>query len=207
MFATVPEGGAMSAYSDIALAAFVGGAFFELIRAQKPWRFGAWVAFVVLTKSEGLPLAIILLIVGAFVFRKAAILIAPAIAIASLVVWRMRIPHGDEENLFALFPTLPQKLDRLPSAIAGFARHLVTPAWGLFWLAAFIAFAVLAWRREWRDLALCGFVIGGAFAVYLAVYTVTSWIQIDLLNSSADRLLMHVVAPALYAMSRTTLRE
>jgi hypothetical protein len=50
-------------------------------------------------------------------------------------------------------------------------------------------------------------VIGGAFAVYLAVYTVTSWIQIDLINSSADRLLMHIVAPALYAMSRTTLRK
>jgi hypothetical protein len=207
MFAIVPEGGAMSAYSDVALAAFVGGAFFELIRAKKPWRFGVWVAFVALTKSEGLPLAIILLIAGAFVFRRIAILIAPAIAIASLVVWRMRIPRGDEENLFALFPSLPQKLDRLPPAIIGFARHLVTPAWGLFWCAAFVALAVLASRRKWRDVALCGFVIGGAFAVYLAVYTVTSWIQIDLINSSADRLLMHVVAPALYAMSRTTLRE
>jgi hypothetical protein len=59
------------------------------------------------------------------------------------------------------------------------------------------AFVVLAVSRGAASggVALCGFVIGGAFAVYLAVYTVTSWIQIDLINSSADRLLMHVVAP------------
>ena len=202
MFATVPEGGAISAYSDVALGAFTGGAFFELVRAKRPWHCGAWIAFAALTKSEGLLLAILLMIAGAVVFRW-RVLIPPSIAIAALIVWRMRIPRGDEENLFALFPTLPHKLDRLPPAIVGFARHLITPQWGLFWLAALIALIFVARR----DFALSGFVIGGAFAVYLAVYTVTSWVQIDLINSSADRLLMHVVAPALYAMTRTTLKE
>ena len=202
-----PEGGALSAYCDIALAAFVAAAFFELTRAANPWRFGAWVAFAVLTKREGLPLAIILLVAGAYVFRRrfATALIAPAVAIVALFVWRARIPQGDEENFFTEWPTLFAKLERLPSAIAGFAEHLVTKQWGVFWLAAFVTLAILAWQRRWRELMLPLFVIAAAFAVGVAAYTVTSWVQIDLINSSADRLLMHVVGPALWAMTRSKL--
>jgi len=201
MFAVAPEGGALSGYADIALAAFVGGAFFELIRAKNPLRFGAWVTFVLLTKREGTPIALLLLIAGVFVFRRGAVIVFPGIAFIALAIWKSRIPGGDEENLFALLPTLPSRLDRLPGAIVGFARHLVTPMWGLFWIAVLIA---LVYKR--RELALPAFIIGGAFAIDLIAYTVTTWVQIDLINSSADRLLMHVVAPALYAMQRSTLK-
>lgn len=201
MFAVAPEGGALGAYADIALAAFVGGAFFELIEAKHPYRFGTWVAFVALTKREGTPLALILLVAGLYVFRRGAIFVAPAIALLSLAIWKSRVLPGDEENLVALFPTFIHKLDRLPGAMLGFARHLATPMWGLFWIAALVA---LVYKR--RELALPAFIIGAAFAVDIVAYTVTTWVQADLINSSADRLLMHVVAPALYAMQRSTLK-
>jgi hypothetical protein len=201
MFTVATEGGALSAYADIALAAFAGGAFFELVRGKNPWRFGAWVAFVLLTKREGFPLALILLVAGAFVFKRASMIVAPLVAFIALAVWRSRLPAGDEENFFALLPALPQKLHRLPPAILAFARHFVSPMWGLFWIAALIA---LVARR--RELALPAFIIAAAVAADLLAYTVTTWVQIDLINSSADRLLMHVVAPALYAMSRFTLK-
>lgn len=200
-FATVGEGGALSAYNDIPLAAFVAAAFFELVEAKRPWRFGLWLAFCALTKNEGLPLALILLAAGAWTFRKR---VAPALvpflaALGALFAWKHRIPHGSEEDLGALLPTFPHHLHRLPGAIAGFARHLVAPPWGLFWLAVLAALVWQVWKR--RD-ALPAFVIAASFALYIAVYTVTTWVQIDLINSSADRVLMHMVGPALFALAR-----
>jgi hypothetical protein len=264
-FAVVNEGGALSAYNDIPLAAFVAAAYFEVEdgragalsgglayevgsepdrrlkgskaeRKTKPLtsgpfslsafqsfsgslRFGCWLAYCALTKNEGLPLAFILLVAGALVFRRriAAALVPFGLAVAALFVWKRGIPHGGEEDLGALLPTLPHQLHRLPGAISGFAQHLVTPPWGLFWIAVF---AALAWqvlsasglRRAASGrpeegtsrlrLLLAPFVIGAAFALYIAVYTVTTWVQIDLINSSADRVLMHVVGPGLFALAR-----
>ena len=203
----MPDGGATSAYCDIALGAFACGAFFEAVRGESAWRFGAWVAFVAFTKREGLPLALVLLVMGIFAFRKriASGLIAPVIAIVSLIVWRARVAPGDEENLFTLASTLPEKLHRIPGAIAGLARHTVAPVWALFWCAALVALIVLALRRQWRDFTLASLVIGGGLAISIVAYTATNWRQIDLINSSADRLLIHIVGPALYAMRRSTL--
>src|SRR5687767_9405045 len=65
-----PEGSAITAYSDIALAAFVACAIFELADGSPdPLRFGLWVAFASLTKNEGLPFALTLLVIGVVVFR------------------------------------------------------------------------------------------------------------------------------------------
>ena len=100
-FAVEAEGGALSAYNDIAVAAFVAGAFFELLDAQKnEFRFGLWLAFLVLTKSEGLPIALVFLAIGAFVFRKRILTpaIITSVATVALIVWRLRIPAGDEED-------------------------------------------------------------------------------------------------------------
>jgi hypothetical protein len=220
-FTVVTDGGALSAYNDIPLAAFLAGAFFELTEAHEAtchpersegsvWagRFGMWLAFCVLTKNEGLPLAVILLLAGAFVYRRRfwPALVPFGVAIAALFTWKHRIPHGSEEDLAALLPTLPRHLDRLPGAIAGMARHLVTPVWGFFWIAVLLALLVLAWQRR-REALLPAFVIGGAFTLYIAVYTVTTWVQSDLINSSADRVLMHVVGPGLFVLSRLVRRD
>ncbi|MBV8546030.1 MAG: hypothetical protein JO093_11435 [Acidobacteria bacterium] len=204
-FAVEPEGGALSAYNDIAIAAFAAGAFFDLLDAdarKSEIRFGLWLAFLVLTKSEGLPLALVFLAIGAFVFRKR--ILAPSIiafiATLSLIVWRLRIPAGDEEDVFRLLPTLPEKLHRLGIAIAAFPRHmLLMPRWGVLWIAVIIAGIIAARldRRAWLAIAM----IASILALYAAVYVTTAWVPSELIAVTADRLLMHVIAPSLFLLA------
>jgi len=229
-FAVEPEGGVLSAYSDIALAAFVAGAFFELVSAvarsrgcavsegfetTRPrdlatpqprdlvFRFGLWLAFLVLTKSEGLPFALVFLVIGAFVFRKqiAVPAIMAGVAAVALLVWRMRIPVGDEEDIVRLLPTIPEKLPHLGDALTAFPRHmLLLPRWGVFWIAVVIA-AALAVRIDRRAAMLAISVVISMLAVYAAVYVVTAWVVSDLVAVTADRLLMHVIAPSLFLLA------
>jgi hypothetical protein len=207
-FAVEPEGGALSAYNDIAIAAFVAGAFFELLDAnarKSEIRFGLWLAFLVLTKSEGLPLALVFLAIGAFVFRKR--ILTPAIiafvATLSLIIWRLRIPVGDEEDVFRLLPTIPEKLHRIGTAIAAFPRHmLLMPRWGIFWIAVIVT-AVVATRIERRAWLAISFIFA-ILATYTAVYVTTAWIPSELIAVTADRLLMHVIAPSLFLLALTT---
>lgn len=192
--ATAPEGGAISAYSDIALAAFVAMALFDLLD-DHPLRFGFWTACVVLTKDEGLPFAVILLVAAAIVLRKrVAPAIAPVVvAIATLFVWRMRVPRTDEEDLLGLMRTLPSHFDRLATAVSQFAAYFVHWSdWGLLWIAVVIA-AVLAWRRA----LVPAIVIAGMCAVYIAILMVTAWNIADLLHVSGARLITHFVGPAI----------
>jgi hypothetical protein len=203
-FAVDPEGGALSAYNDIAVAAFVAGAFFQLLDAEarkSEIRFGLWLAFLVLTKSEGLPLALVFLAIGAFVFRKR--ILAPAIiafiATAALIVWRLRIPVGDEEDVFRLLPTIPEKLHRIGIAVAAFPRHmLLMPRWGIFWIAVIVA-AIIAGRVRAARVAIA--VIVSMLTIYAAVYVTTAWIPSELIAVTADRLLMHVIAPSLFLLA------
>ncbi len=231
-FAVEPEGSALSAYSDIALAAFAAGAFFELVEEVLPprdlatsqprdlatsqprdlatsqprdraIRFGLWLAFLVLTKSEGLPFALVLLVIGAFVFRKRIVIpaITSVIAAFALYVWRARIPAGDEEDILRMLPTVFQKLHHLGDALAAFPAHMsLFPRWGLFWIAVVIA-AVLAWRVDRRAARLAISVILAMLAVYAGVYIATEWVVSDLIAVTADRLLMHVIAPALFLLA------
>jgi hypothetical protein len=211
-FLVAPEGGVTSAYCDIALAAFVAGAFFELLANESPQRFGLWLTFLILTKNEGLPFAIVLLVAGAFVFRRRVIeaLAAPTMALLTLAMWRHDIPASEQENVIALLPTLPQKLDRLVPALRALIGHAGSFAqWGVFWIAM-----ILATCKVWapasagagpaeagRHTRLATAVIAAMLAVYVAVYTITSWVQSDLINSSADRLLMHFAGPALFLIA------
>jgi len=215
-FAVEPEGGALSAYSDIALAAFAAGAFFELVEEVLPprdratsqprdrtIRFGLWLAFLVLTKSEGLPFALVFLVIGAFVFRKRIVIpaITTVIAAMALFVWRARIPAGDEEDILRMLPTIFGKLHHLGDALAAFPVHMfLFPRWGLFWIAVVIA-AVLAWRLDRRAARVAISVIVAMLAVYAGVYVATDWVVSDLIAVTADRLLMHVIAPALFLLA------
>jgi len=228
--AVEPEGGALSAYSDIALAAFAAGAFFELVsevsgsrglavsRCSAPSTprdrptaqprdrticFGLWLAFLVLTKSEGLPFALVFLVIGAFVFRKRIVIpaITTVIAAMALFVWRARIPAGDEEDILRMLPTIFGKLHHLGDALAAFPVHMfLFPRWGLFWIAVVIA-AVLAWRLDRRAARVAISVIVAMLAVYAGVYVATDWVVSDLIAVTADRLLMHVIAPSLFLLA------
>jgi hypothetical protein len=199
-FAISDAGGALTAYNDLGIAAFVACAFFELMDGERPLMFGLWLSFLALTKSEGLPLAIILAVIGAFTFRRRIVIaVAPlAIAVVALVAWRGGIPPTDEEQFLARLPLLPQHLDRVLPAIGGVLRHAIAPnVWGFFWIAAIVALTLLAVRREWRPAA----VVVSVAAMYVAVYAVSVWILDDLIDSSVDRLLMHLAGPALFAIS------
>jgi len=216
-FSVEAEGGALSAYNDLAIAAFAAGAFFELAeevaKSAAPKRrdfgairFGLWLAFLILTKSEGLPFAIVFLAVGAFVFRKriASSAIVAGIAAVALFIWRTRIPPGDEEDIIRLLPTIPQKLHNVRAALAAFPRHmLLMPHWGLFWIAVIIA-AVLALRTDRRNATLAISVVAAMLAVYVLVYVATAWVVSDLIAVTADRLLMHVIAPSLFLLAIAT---
>jgi len=76
---------------------------------------------------------------------------------------------------------------------------LMLPRWGIFWIAVIIA-AVVATRLD-RRARLAIAVIGSMLAVYIGVYVVTAWNVSDLIAVTADRLLMHVIGPALFLLA------
>lgn len=202
--AVVRNGGATSAYNDVILAAFAGCAFFELIDPQSPLRFGLWLSFLTLTKNEGLPFAIVLFVAGVFIFRRRIALAAAPLTgtMAMLFFWRSLIPPGDEENLVALLPRLPEKIGRLAPALQRFASYAVRfDVWGLFWVAVVLAAVAVVVVRRWRTALLPVYIIVAMTFVYVSVYAVSTWIMSDLIESSADRLLTHLVAPAVYLIA------
>jgi len=202
-FAVNNEGGALTAYNDIVVAAFVTCAFLDLMEGQSPFRFGLWLAFLVLTKNEGLPIALIFLVIGMASFRRRiGWSIAPvAVAIAALIAWRSGIPRTDEENFVTLLPSLASHVDRVVPAVIEYGKHFfIVSKWGLLWVAAWIALAVLAWRKEWRAPV----VVLSISAVYIGAYVVTQWMMRELIDASADRLLMHMIGPALFAIASAT---
>ena len=215
-FAVEPEGGALSAYSDIAVAAFAAGAFFELIERKSEFRFGLWLAFLVLTKREGLPIALAFLVIGAFVFRKRIVMpaIITSIATAALLIWRSRIPVGDQDDVFRVLLTMPD-MHSLGIAIAALPRHmLLMPRWGIFWIAVIVAFICVHLRhlrkklypqitQMYADGWLAIAVIVSILAVYTVVYVTTAWIPSELIAVTADRLLMHVIGPSLFLLALT----
>jgi hypothetical protein len=197
------EGGATSAYCDLPLAAFAALALFELVDGT-PLRFGFWLAFVALTKNEGLPFAIFLLVLGAYVFRKRiAIAFVPlAIALATLFVWRSRIAPSDEENLFGLLLGLPSRLHRFPEAVSGVVRHMFNVHdWGVFWFAVVAACIALALRRDWRPLLLGAGAIVPMLTLYVMIYMVTNWVASELADASAPRLISHFVGAGAYLIA------
>lgn len=198
-FTVSQEGGALTAYADIAVAAFVTCAFLELVERGSPLRFGLWLSFLVLTKNEGLPIAVVLLTFGLIQFRRLITLAPVVVAIESLLVWRAIVPKTDEEDFLALLPSLPSRLNRLIPAVVESGKHLFAiSTWGLFWIAALVALGLLAWKKEWQAPA----VVLAISAVYISAYMVTHWTMRDLIHASADRLLMHMIGPALFALSR-----
>ncbi|HET7704967.1 MAG TPA: hypothetical protein VFM36_02690 [Thermoanaerobaculia bacterium] len=200
-FAGSPEGSALTGYNDILLGAFAACAFFELVERASPLRFGFWLAFLLLTKNEGLPFALILLAAGIVVWRERIIraLIPLLVAMITLLVWRGRVDATDDDPLLSLLPTLPERLDRFVPAVVGLLRHAFElDRWGLFWIAVFAAATFLVVRREWKTVALPASIIGAMSVVYVAAYMVTVWQLEDHMEASADRLLMHFVGPATF---------
>jgi hypothetical protein len=204
-FAIQRQGGAMSSYADVAFAALIAMAFFELVEATSPARFGFWSACAALTKSEGLPIAALFLAIGLFVFRKRIVTaVAPVVVTAAaLVLWRSRLEQTDEGDLFGRLVTLlPSQIENLLPAAAGFARYaFVWGEWGIWWVLVAVATVILIVRRQWRPLALAGALMGGMLVLYSAVYVVSEFDRAELLRVTAARLLMHFAGPALFIVA------
>ncbi|HEX6177681.1 MAG TPA: hypothetical protein VF057_04940, partial [Thermoanaerobaculia bacterium] len=169
---------AQTAYNDIFVAAFAAMAFFELADRRSAVRFGLWISFLALTKNEGLPFALLLLVLGAVVWRREVLRgVAPfAVALLTLFVWRLRVEPTDDDPLVALLPTLGERLERLIPAVTEFAgRAFEFGRWGLFWFAVLAAAVMLVVRGRWREVALPSIVIAGMTAAYVAAYMVTPW--------------------------------
>ena len=207
-FVVTDDGGALSAYNDVIVAGFAGCAFFELLERRSPVRFGLWLAFLTLTKSEGLPYAAVLFAAGIVVFGKRIFAAAApfAVAIATLFMWRSRVPPGDEEDFLARLTHLPERLDRIAPAVLRLAQHAVRmDLWGLFWIATIIAAIALLIGGRRREAALPTYVLAAMTCVYVCAFAVSAWVMNDLIDASVDRLLMHLVIPALYLISRSML--
>lgn len=200
-FAVRTEGSAVSAYSDLPMGAFMTGALFDLIDDEAPsWRFGLWLVFITLTKSEGLPYAIVLLVAAALLRRKrlAPVAILFGTAAFSLLYWRSGIDRSDEELYHARLGELLHATGRVGAVVRGMAAHFLSlRVWGLFWIAVLAGAACLIARGRWRTARLPLAILGAILAVYFGVYLVTVWQPRDLIDASLDRLLMHLIGPAM----------
>ena len=118
---------------------------------------------------------------------------------SALFAWRSGLEPTDEEPFFSRIGNLLAQADRVAPATWKFVRHaLDVQDWGFLWIAVAVAIVVLIVRREKRTLLLPLAVIGAMGALYVAVYTATTWQLDDLMNASADRLLMHFIGPAAF---------
>jgi hypothetical protein len=195
---TIGYGSATSAYADLAVAAFAGRALLALL-GPVPWECAPWLAFLVLTKNEGLVLALAILVTAAIMrslrtMRQWLIAVAPmAIALLALFVWRSAVPDAYDERYASLVYDLPHRLDRLPAACGVILRYMVDIRhWGLLWPAAMLAF-VLALRS--RVASIAALFLAVALTGYALAFTVTSWSVAELARVTADRLLLHLLVP------------
>ena len=195
---------AQTAGSDVALGAFVAAAFFAIVEGESPIQLGLWLSCAVLTKSEGLPLALLLLGVGAFVFRKRiAIAAAPfAATVAALLLWRTRVAaRSDEAPFTRLVFDWQEHLGHLRKIVIAFAEQVIAfRNWGALWIAFLIAIVILIVARKWRDVALVAAVIVPMVALYATVIAVTDF-DLTRMDGLARRLLTHLLGPALYAIA------
>ena len=205
-----PEGGVSSAYADLATATFFGAAVLAASDEHEPHSarsVGMWLTFLILTKQEGLVLAIAL--IGALaVCRRiksfaTALRIAtgPLLAIAALAIWRASVPEAYDHRYHEEAKEILHKLPRIGHAATAFCTHAFSVAnWGFVW-PAIVAASVWSIVRR-RECATILAVFGAALA-YVLTYTVTTWNIDELASVSANRLLTHLLVPGLIVLANT----
>jgi len=202
--AVATEGGASSAYSDLALAAFAGMAVAALAARGRRAAFaaGLWTAFAVLSKNEGTMIAIALL-VALCLWRPglraiSRFLAAPAAALALLEIWRRSVPEAYDERNAALLAELPERIGRLDDALLALARHAFDwSAWGAFWPVVLVACAAVPFAPRRRTAVVPPAMLALAIGAYIAALACTSWSIDELARVAANRLLVHCIGPAL----------
>lgn len=206
-----PGGGAVSAYSDLPLACFYGGALFLLLRARPRLSHGIaaglLLAAAVLSKNEGALLALwALLLLGVALVRrrKAAPVVAAAVfaalALALLLSWRSGIPNRYDESYEELLTAAnlwPEIVTRLPLLLPKIRFEMVAAKhWTVFWSVA--PLLLLAGRRGFRrrPSGLLALAALAPLGVAWLAYTVSET-PVDLVRMTWNRFLLQALLPFL----------
>ena len=218
-------GGAVSAYSDLPLACFYGGALALLLsprlRPSAGLAAGILLAAVSLTKAEGAVLAPAALVCGglyAFAplgqrkwqrrwhLRRGPLALAAlplVLALALLFSWRAGVPERFEsyEKIVSwtfLWPGILTRAPRIASAVR--SQMASTTAWGFFWWTAPLVLAA-GWRGL-RRRATVPLLLGAAapLAVAWISYTISLTPEF-IIWTSWNRFLIQASVPCLLLLA------
>jgi hypothetical protein len=214
MLSFAGEGGARSGYSDLPLACFYGAGLVLLLsrpRLPEGLAAGLLLAAALLTKNEGLPLALAALAVGAgsalrrrpwprAILPAAAALLLVAAAFGLLHSWRSQIPNREDEAYLGRLSVRRLAADAVPHARIylplAVDRMLSRDDWGLFWPAALVL-AIAGARGLRRPPALRLALLAAApIAVGCLAYTVHPD-PAYLVKVTWNRMLLHAALPLL----------
>ena len=220
------HGGASGATSDLPLACFWGAGLMLLPRARSSsagLAGGLLLAACILTKNEGLPLALVALLAALLQSLVPALRSGPrpnspgslletgkrlrpllwttlvaGAAAALLIDWRSSIPNRWDEA----YPSLPdlavlrETVHRLPT-IVGEARQLTfdPKAWaGFWWVApALILIGASMMRRRVALVPAAG--ILGALVLYAIAYGASPWPAALIVQTTWNRFLVQMLLP------------
>jgi hypothetical protein len=216
-------GGATSAYSDMPLACFYGGALVLLLLARPDLpsglTAGCLLAGAVLTKTEGTPLAVAALLLAMLrvpalrhspggsrrALRWLGAVILPVLAaVALLASWRAAIPNRDDEDYLAglrLADLLHGAFARLPVIVPEVLHWTFRWAdWLGFW-GLFLVILIAGWRTLGRPRVRRMLLAGLAPAVIgWAAYAVSTSLG-ELIGQTWDRFLLQGMVPLAVAFA------
>jgi hypothetical protein len=230
-FGFSPEGGAVTAYSDLPLACFYGAGLLLLLRPRlslsQGLAAGLLLGAAVLAKREGAPLALAALGLGLLPSYRSwksrggrrrvwnrlapvglATLLAGS-ALALLISWAAAIPQRyDEayENLVRTRSFWPAIVTRLPLLLSVFRHRMLALWWGLFWWVAPFLF-LIGRRGLLRRRAALPFALATAIPLGIgwAAYTISDD-PVPLASTTWNRFLMQAAIPGFVLLS-LVLRE
>lgn len=190
MLSPPPGSGAFSAMADIPLGLYVLGATFAAADAVDGRRdrahveAGLLLAFAMLTKNEGLPLAaglglgLVVLAPRAKLRRAVGVVgLAGAVYLLAWGLLSQTLPALDEHYPDRLnVDAVGDGLGRVPLVLEALGRELVdVRRWNVTWIAALVLL-VAGWRKgATRGLSIVPLVVVVQVAAYTLAYVVTSW--------------------------------
>ncbi len=171
--------------------------------------------FMVFTKNEGIPIAIInIFLLFAFTFqtnlttKQKLTMIFSVLSVISLLIpwflWSEDIPRIHENYPQQITKILnPENLSRIPRiALAFMSQGGDFFRWGIFW---FILIASLLFPAK-RSAFLFVFIsLFANFALYFVIFVISPWDVNYLSISALERLLLHLSIPAYFTISQTDL--
>lgn len=183
-------GAAFSVLADIPLATFATGAGLALLDALAGRRdrahaeVGLLLAFALLTKNEGVPLAAAVLLATLLFAPRARVRRALGIGVLAFglyaLLWgrvAVTLPALDEHYPGQLrADAVLAGLERLPAVLARLAREtLVVQSWGLTWPGV-VALLAVGGRAVWdRGAGALVTILLVQLTAYVLAYTITAW--------------------------------